>query len=267
MIVIYLALTVLTVLLYTVRNTCPCMTRCHRKLANSLFWSGLLRFGMEIYFDVGLCIALCLQNMPKANGFTAVEISNKLTIALAVLLAFLPIWTIIFYSVKVTQWKQEKFRQSYGSPLQDMQLDRQDHKWLPVVSPAVFLMRRVSFCLVVVFQPKFLWLQLAVQFFISTGMCIYLIYFMPMQSRSDCIKECFNEVTTVFLMYHIMCFSDFVPEAETRNLLGYSFIGVAGVNILTHASLMMRDNFTKLKRKLCQKCMAKKMQKNMEARL
>ena len=51
-------------------------------------------------------------------------------------------------------------------------------------------------------------------------------------------------------MYHLMCFSDFVPEAETRNLLGYTFIGVAAVNILTHVILMMRDNFFKLKRKV-----------------
>ena len=158
MIIIYLALTVITVLLYTVRNTCKCLTKCHRKLSQSLFWSGLLRFGMEIYFDVSLCIAISLQKMPKAYGFISVDISNKLTIALAVLLAFLPVWTIIFYSVKVTQWKDKNFRESYGSPLQDMQLERSNHKWLPVVSPAVFLLRRMTFCLIVVYQPTFLWL-------------------------------------------------------------------------------------------------------------
>ena len=38
-------------------------------------------------------------------------------------------------------------------------------------------------------------------------------------------SEYFSEVAIIFLMYHVFCFTDFVPEVETRFLVGYSISG------------------------------------------
>ena len=78
-------------------------------------------------------------------------------------------------------------------------------------------------------------------------MIIYLVYFFPLKERKMVKLETFNEITTVVLMYHLMCFSNFVPEAETRNQIGFSFIGIASMNILVHFYLLARENVVKLK--------------------
>ena len=36
--------------------------------------------------------------------------------------------------------------------------------------------------------------------------------------------ELFDEVFTLFYMYHLLCFTDFVPEQSTQNIIGYSAI-------------------------------------------
>ena len=78
-------------------------------------------------------------------------------------------------------------------------------------------------------------------------MVIYLIYFEPMESKFSNRMETFNECTCVLLMYHIMCFSDFVPEAETRSSLGISFIVCIFGNVTVHLFFMAKDNYHKLK--------------------
>ena len=120
-------------------------------------------------------------------------------------------------------------------------------KWLPLVSPVVYLTRRMFFVLSVVYLPEHLWLQLMIQFYISTAMVIYLVWFSPLMDKSACQIEAFNEVSTIFLMYHLLSFSDFVPSVETRNYMGYSFIFFVCINIAVHLSGIARENYSKLK--------------------
>ena len=89
-------------------------------------------------------------------------------------------------------------------------------------------------------MPDFLWGQLALQFAISVFMVIFLVANKPMESRFALIMEVFNECTCVVLMYHLQCFSDFVPDPATRNLVGFSFIVVTMFNIGVHVYFLAR---------------------------
>jgi hypothetical protein len=40
-----------------------------------------------------------------------------------------------------------------------------------------------------------------------------------------------NEITTIFVSYHIICFTDFVLKPENKFLMGYSLIGFIGLNL------------------------------------
>ena len=90
-------------------------------------------------------------------------------------------------------------------------------------------------------------------------MVIYLVYFMPMVDKRTMVMEVFNECTIVCLLYHLMCFSDFVPDAEIRSKLGLSYIALALFNILVHLCLISRDTLLKLKSKICKKCIEKRL--------
>ena len=86
-----------------------------------------------------------------------------------------------------------------------------------LVVPLMFFLRRLVFILVVIEYREFLWGQLALQSFISVGMCIYLQWYKPFDSKFTDNMETFNEATVVVLTYFLFCFTDFVPESKTRN--------------------------------------------------
>ena len=61
--------------------------------------------------------------------------------------------------------------------------------------------------------------------------------------------EIFGEIINLFLMYHVLLFTDFVLDAELRYIIGYSFIFFTGVFISVHMFLMMKTTFKALKYK------------------
>ena len=81
-------------------------------------------------------------------------------------------------------------------------------------------------------------------------MIIYLTYFRPMKSNFKNKIEIYNECTCVVLMYHLMCFSDFVPNASTRSELGKSFIFFIFLNVSVHLFFMLKESYSKLKLRL-----------------
>ena len=74
----------------------------------------------------------------------------------------------------------------------------------------------------------------------------YLLHFKPHCSFYSTIVEIFNEVINLILMYHILCFTFFVPEANIRYLVGYSFIGFTVFNLSVHIILMLVEVFQSL---------------------
>ena len=47
-------------------------------------------------------------------------------------------------------------------------------------------------------------------------------------------RTVFNEVFTVYLMYHFMCFTPFLPDMSTKILVGFSFCYLEVAYILTN---------------------------------
>ena len=56
----------------------------------------------------------------------------------------------------------------------------------------------------------------------------YLVYFYPMESVFNNRMEIFGEIINLFLMYHVLLFTDFVQDIELRYSIGYSFIFFTG---------------------------------------
>ena len=71
----------------------------------------------------------------------------------------------------------------------------------------------------------------------------YLLHFKPHCRFYSTIVEIFNEVINLILMYHILCFTFFVPDADIRYLIGYSFIGFTVFNLSVHIILMLVEVF------------------------
>ena len=57
--------------------------------------------------------------------------------------------------------------------------------------------------------------------------------------------EIFNEVTNLILVYHMLTFTDWVGDPETRYTIGYSVMGAVFSNVCAHFYFLIKDTIRK----------------------
>ena len=70
--------------------------------------------------------------------------------------------------------------------------------------------------------------------------------------------EIFNEITCIVLLYHLQLFTNFVTSAETRSMIGASFMTVVLLNISVHLFPMLKESCGALYQKIKAKYFEKK---------
>ena len=63
----------------------------------------------------------------------------------------------------------------------------------------------------------------------------------PLLTRKDNKMEFFNETMIMFVMYIMICFTDFMPDLETREVLGKLCIFVVMLHIIVNIFFMGKD--------------------------
>lgn len=107
--------------------------------------------------------------------------------------------------------------------------------------PFFFILRRIMFVVSAIWLNNFVWSQIAIQFLCSTTSVIYLLHAYPFDEYKFTYLEVGNEVTSVFLLYCLLCFTDWVPLAETRYTMGWVFIFVIGANLAVHVIALCKN--------------------------
>ena len=97
--------------------------------------------------------------------------------------------------------------------------------------------------------------------FISLGMLIYLQWYRPYLDHAINNIETFNEITVIILAYFLFCFTDFVPEPETRNDLGQYYYSITFLNIALHMFIIFKTSFLATRLKIRKRCHARRLQK------
>ena len=59
--------------------------------------------------------------------------------------------------------------------------------------------------------------------------------------------ELFNEATNLILLYHMMCFTDWVGRPEVRFMIGYSVMTAVFCNMSVHFFFLIWDSLRKIK--------------------
>ena len=76
--------------------------------------------------------------------------------------------------------------------------------------------------------------------------------------------ELFDEGFIIFFMYHIFCFTDFVPEQATKNIVGYSAITCMLAHML-YFYILLAYFYVRKKTKSCRRRYALKKAKKQAA--
>ena len=96
---------------------------------------------------------------------------------------------------------------------------------------------------------------------ISIGLIIYLQLEQPFESKFDTWVETSNECVTLAAMYFLMCFTDFVPLAEDRDMLGSYYIALILTFVSIHVLILLSGVFISLKLSLKKRKQKKEMKK------
>ena len=113
--------------------------------------------------------------------------------------------------------------------------------------PVLFFMRRILFVFIALVMREYFWVQLASINFVALGAVIFIMWARPLETRQANISETFNDCTLLVITYHLWCFTDIIPKPETRNYLGFTFIGTSLGNIVIHLISMLLSSLARAK--------------------
>ena len=83
--------------LYKLRNTSRCMSQLNAKLGKYLYWEGLNRLYMELFFELTLFSILNLYTVDWNAKFTSVIASNFISVFIIILVSGVQVIYIVGY--------------------------------------------------------------------------------------------------------------------------------------------------------------------------
>jgi len=208
-------------------SCCECCKWLTDKVSRKLLFGPLISLIQKSYMVV---IVSCLINLQNLSWTSYGEITQSVaTIFYLVLFLAFPIVESLYLAYRFDHLGEEEMQARHGAFIEDLDLRRGR---LVLLQPVWFKLRRLILGVaVVLLNKKALWQFLIVMFTVFVQI-IVLTCLVPFKSSSQVGRELVNEAIIMVVLYHLMCFSNFVPDLDTRFILGYSLIAFVVVWLL-----------------------------------
>ena len=208
--------------------------KCMKKLYSKLIWNGLIRLLMETYFEILLMAALNVTNADWEAKENSQKYSMTLSLTAVIVCLLAPPLMIVLSWRRHEVWNLPNFNAKYGSLLAGIALNNNKISKLTILMiPTAFFLRRVLLVVTILFVNSFV-LSMTLMQATSVGYLGFLLRTMPLDSRRANFTEVFNEICTLLLLYTIMLFTHFVPEATMRYSIGNAYIVITVGNMIVH---------------------------------
>ena len=102
--------------------------------------------------------------------------------------------------------------------------------------------------MVVVYTRTHLWLQLLSFFLLSIFIIISAGFIDARDSKFDRVMDAFNEAKIILLMYHMMLFTDFLPDPITQNKIGIPCSVIIILGTLINMVMIITTPFKSIKK-------------------
>ena len=140
-----------------IARSCPKLKKATQILGNYIYWNGSLRLMIEGYMDIVMATCLNLSHF-EWNGDVAVNVtSHTVAVFFFVAAVVFPVCLIIYLACNMARWNDEAFQARNGTLLDGVNLERKEVKWIVLLVPASFFMRRLLMVMTLVFWTKFIW--------------------------------------------------------------------------------------------------------------
>ena len=119
-------------------------------MTSYLYFNGRIRFYAEIFLDAGLVASINLHTVDWEASFSSEVASNRLSVAMIVLICILPVSTILLSCMRPSIWRSKKFKDWCGAIFEDFnrwKIRRRERAIL--ILPIIFYLRRAAFIVIV----------------------------------------------------------------------------------------------------------------------
>lgn len=218
------------------------------KLYRFLSFGAFLLLFYEGYLEMSISLFIGAFNMEwSAELGRSVLYSNFFTLSICIIILLLPIFICVYYTLYVDALHEDEFSSRYGALYEGLKIeDREDqlyNRTITMLFPLFFVLRRLIFCFAAIFLAQWPALQLLVLFYVTTLMIIYLMWYKPFEENFYTGIEVLNEITVIFLLYFMMMFTEWIPQAEQRYFLAWFFIFIVSLNVSIHLFFLAKGVF------------------------
>ena len=116
-----------------------------------------------------------------------------------------------------------------------------------VLQPIWFLTRRLLLAIIVVFLGSTVIWQIALMTMTVITQVIILGRVAPFTLPNKTRFEMFSEGIVMLVMYHLICFTPFVPEVEMRFKLGYLVCASVCIHLLVSITILLTATYRDLR--------------------
>lgn len=112
--------------------------------------------------------------------------------------------------------------------------------------PTMFTLRRASYVMIALIEfPSTCVFNISLLICVSVFYWSWLGHMKPFESRKELVVEIFNELTIIYLCYHLFCFTDLTTlDAQLRPIMQSFLFSIAlmlAVNLLSMVNEIYRE--------------------------
>jgi len=172
----------------------------------------------------------CLINVQHLSWVSYGEITQSVaTIFFLVLFIAFPLVESLYLAYRFDDLDDEEMQARHGAFIAGLNLGRGR---LVLIQPVWFHLRRLILAVAVVLLNKSPYWQFLLMMMTVLVQIILLGTLAPFESRAQVRREFLNESVVMIVLYHLICFTEFVPDLTSRLCLGYSLIAFVVVWLL-----------------------------------
>lgn len=190
---------------------------------------------IEGYVIGFLCALINIVNFDVSEKTDSWTYSNSIIalVILPVLLIF-PIFSILFMGRYRGKLHSARMKQRFGELHEGYTIN--DYSTLFLWFLEYF--RKASLCFVIILASTHLWLQMLNLIMMSIFIIIAEGYINARKSNFDRNMNLYNEAKLIFIMYHLILFSDFLPNPESQSQVGISCSATLVIGTLINMSVL-----------------------------
>ena len=152
-----------------------------------------------------------------------------------VFMAFLA-FTYLFMKKNRDNVDKQEFKERFGAFMTNIETYKKPRS---AFYPFIFLLRRLSIAVAIVFLRDYIVFSVLIIAHISLGMICWLADERPYDARYKNNLEIANEFLVLILSYFGFLFTDYVPSPVLRYKFGYFYIALLALGLLLNLSTMV----------------------------